>query len=118
MGNVIIIAILAVIVLVGLSSTLKHFKGEGGCCGGGGSIKENKKLSEPAIGEKMIRIEGMHCENCKNSVEHAVNRIEGAVCKVNLRKKTAKVTYSREIDDEELIRAIENLDFKVEAITK
>jgi copper chaperone len=116
MGNVIIVAILVILAAIAVSSTVKHFKGEGGCCGGSGTMKENKKLDGPEIGKKQVLIQGMHCDNCKNSVEHAVNRIDGAVCHVNLRKKTAIVTYSKEIDDEELIRAVENLDFKVESI--
>ncbi len=44
MGDIIIIGIIVLVVLLGLPSALKHFKGEGGCCGGGGSVKESKKL--------------------------------------------------------------------------
>lgn len=35
MTNYIIIAILAVIAVVAIRSSIKHFKGQGGCCGGG-----------------------------------------------------------------------------------
>ncbi len=44
MGDIIIIGIIVLVVLLGLPSALKHFKGEGGCCGGGGSVKESKNL--------------------------------------------------------------------------
>lgn len=88
MGNVLIIAILIVIVICAISPTIKHFKGEGGCCGGGSTVKEKKKkLSAPQIGTKKIKIEGMHCKNCVNRVTNAVNQIDGAVCKVNLKKR-------------------------------
>lgn len=118
MGNVIIIAVLLIIVVLAISPTLKHFKGEGSCCGGGGSVKEFKKLDAPKIGEKEMEIEGMHCENCKNRVERAVNKIDGAVCRVSLKKKTAKVSYSREIGDEELREAVGKLGYEVKSIHK
>ena len=35
MGTAIIIGILAVIVVIAVISSVKHMKGEGGCCGGG-----------------------------------------------------------------------------------
>ena len=98
MGNVLIIAILIVIVICAISPTIKHFKGEGGCCGGGSTVKEKKKkLSAPQIGTKKIKIEGMHCKNCVNRVTNAVNQIDGAVCKVNLKKEMATICYSQEI---------------------
>lgn len=43
MTNVIIIGILVIFVFIGLSSTIKHFAGKGGCCGGGSSVKIKKK---------------------------------------------------------------------------
>ena len=45
MDNFIIIGIITVIVAVGIYYTVKHFKGEGGCCGGG-SFKPKKKEAE------------------------------------------------------------------------
>lgn len=116
MGNVIIIAVLLVIVVLAIFPTVKHFKGEGSSCGGGGSVKEYKKLDAPKIGEKEMKIEGMHCENCKNRVERAVNKIDGAVCRVNLKKKTARISYSRVIGDEELKEAVCKLGYKVKDI--
>lgn len=87
MANLIIIAIILVLVVYGAMATMKHFKGQGGCCGGGGNtIRENKQLDGPKLGEKEIKIEGMHCENCQNRVERFVNRLDGVVCKVNLKK--------------------------------
>lgn len=118
MGTYIIIAVLAVVVIFALRGSLKHLKGEGGCCGGSSdAAPEKKTLEGKKIAEKIIHIEGMHCDNCKNSVERQINKIEGAVCKVNLRRKIATVEMDRMIDDEDLRIAVERLDFKVTGIT-
>lgn len=114
MANLILIGIILVLVVYGAMATVKHFKGEGGCCGGGGkTIRENKQLDGPKLGEKEIRIEGMHCENCQNRVERAVNRIDGVVCKVNLKKKTAVVSYSKPVENEQLKEVIEKAGYEV-----
>lgn len=117
MGTIIIILILAVVVIFALKDSVKHFKGQGGCCGGGEDIKsEKKKLSGAKVAEKIIHIEGMHCENCKNSVERHINQIDGAVAKVNLHKKIAVVSMDRDVTDEELTKAVERADFTVTGI--
>ncbi len=79
MGTAIIIGILAIIVVIAVISSVKHMKGEGGCCGGGGDTvaEEKKTLDNPVIAVKTVDIEGMHCENCKNSIERSVNKIDG-----------------------------------------
>jgi len=117
MGNIIIGFILAVIVFFAIRSSMKHFRGEGGCCGGGSVPKpKKKKLSGAKVAQKRILIEGMHCENCKNSVESSLNQIDGVVAKVNLKKNVAIVSMSRMIEDEELRRAVEVVDFQVTGI--
>ena len=115
METAIIIGILAIIVVIAVISSVKHMKGEDGCCGGGGDTvaEEKKVLDNPVIAVKTVDIEGMHCENCKNSIEHQINRIDGAACQVNLKKKTATITMTRPISDDEITRDIERLDFKV-----
>lgn len=118
MGTIIIIAVLIVIVAAAVISSKKHFKGEGGCCGGGSDSvpSQDKKLTEPKIGEKHVYIEGMHCNNCKNSIENAINKYDGVTCHVFLKKKMAVVEYSTEISDDKIRNAIEFLDFKVTKI--
>ena len=107
-----IVAILVIIVVFALRGSLKHLKGNGG----GALAEPEKKLDGPILGKKTIQIEGMHCENCKNSVERAINRIDGASCQVNLKRNTAVVSYDRELADESLRQAIEWLEFKVTGI--
>lgn len=114
MENVMIIGILAVLILAGIIHARKHFKGEGGCCGGGSStIRERKELDAPKVGEKTIVIEGMHCENCRNQIERRINKLDGVACEVHLKKKIAVVSYSKEVSNEQLQEMIEGLDFKV-----
>ena len=116
MENLIIIGLLAVVVIIALLRAMKHFKG-GGCCGSGShTIRSKKTLTEARTGEKTLTIEGMHCENCAIRVENALNRLDGVVCRVNLKRKTAQVSYSREPSDEDLRSIVEKLGYTVTEI--
>lgn len=116
MENYTIIGLLILIILAAILRTRKHFKG-GGCCGSGSNtIREKKTLTEPKIGEKVLVIEGMHCENCEIRVENALNRLDGVICKVNLKKKTATVSYSVEVSDELLKETVESRGYQVTEI--
>lgn len=119
MTNVIIIVILAAALIVGVKHTVKHLKGQGACCGGGNSTPvkiPEKELKGEKLGEKVVSISGMHCDHCVAGATKAINGIEGASAKVNLRKKQAIVSYDREITDESIIEAVEKAGFKVEEI--
>lgn len=116
MGNVIILAILLVMVVLAVNSGRKHFKGSGGCCGGGGEERPHKKLEEPAIGQRVLSVEGMHCESCQARIEKAIDRLDGVVCKTNLHKKTATVTFSRPVSDDTLKEIVEKLGYRVTEI--
>ena len=117
MGNYIVGAVLLAAVLLALRSTLKHFRGKGGCCGGGGEPKvKRKKLREPVVAEKILHVEGMHCENCKNRVERLLNQLDGVAAKVCLDKNIAVVSMSREIGDGELTAAVETAGYQVTGI--
>ena len=117
-----LIVVLVVIVLLGfaLKGTVKHFKGEGPCCGGGGgsAVKAagGKKLSGPVIGTKTVRISGMHCDRCAESVTKAINKIDGASAKVSLKKETAVVSYDRELDNGRLKEAVQKAGYDVVTI--
>ncbi len=118
MATAIILIILAVIVFFAIRSSRKHVSGEGGCCGGGGgTVAEDKKLDGKVLGSKTVKIEGMHCDNCKNRVEREINRIDGAAAKVNLKKKQAVVSYDREISDEDIRTAVEIAGYEVKSIS-
>ena len=115
MSNILAIVVILLIITLAVSGSIKHFKGEGACCGGGSSVvkEPDKKLNNPVIGKRTFIVEGMHCENCRNRVKRAINSIEGASCKVNLKKGRVDIEIDREIDDDVFINAIENLDFHV-----
>ena len=115
--DIIVILILAIVVIIALMGSMKHFKGGGGCCGGGGkAMREKKTLSSPVIGEKILTLDGLHCENCEIKVENALNRIDGVLAKVERKKKRATVSFSKEVSDETLKERVERLGYKVIAI--
>ena len=112
MENGIIVGIILIMIVFALLRAKKHFAG--GCCGSGGNtLRSHKKLTSPKIGEKRMLVEGMHCANCQARVENAVNRLDGVVCTVNLRKKTATVSYSKEVPDAALKEVVEKLGYQV-----
>ena len=122
MSDVIIILILVVILGFAVKSSIKHFKGEGACCGGGsGQVKtkrpKKKKLDGPVIGTRTIKISGMHCQNCVNSVTRALNSLDGVSAKVSLRDNSAEVSFDRSVEEDRLRRAVEDAGFEVLSIT-
>ena len=116
MGNVIILAILLVMVVLAVNSGRKHFKGNGGCCGGGGEERPHKKPEAPAVGQRVLSVEGMHCESCQARIEKAIDCLDGVVCKTNLHKKTATVTFSQPVSDDTLKEIVEKLGYRVTEI--
>lgn len=98
MSNFIIAIVLVGLIFIGLRETVKHFKGEGSCCGGGNQKQKSKKLKGPILQTYTFQIEGMHCKNCANKIIGAINEIDGASAKVSLKRKMAKVYCDREID--------------------
>lgn len=120
MGNVIILAVLVMIILLASKSSLKHFRGEGSCCGGSGDLvkPEKKRLENPVVGKISMEISGMHCSHCKDRVEAALNEIEGVCAKVSLKNNQAIVKYDREISSEVLKKAVETAGYQVTSISK
>lgn len=67
--------------------------------------------------EKIITIEGMKCSGCANRVKNALSSIKGIKkIDVNHETKLAKVTYKKEINNDDIISAINELNFKVISI--
>lgn len=112
MENIIIIAILVVVAGIGVYSAIKHFKGRSGCCGGGDYKPKKKKLTG-VLYQKTFRVEGMHCEHCKNRVEEIVNDMKGVAGKVNLKKGELTVSYAEEVDDALIKARIERVGYRV-----
>ena len=117
MANAIVVIVAIIIMLFAGKGAYKHLKGEGACCGGGSKPEiPKKKLDGTKLGEKTMKITGMHCENCVASVTRAINRIDGAAAKVSLKKSEAVVSYDREISNEELKKVVEDRGYHVVSI--
>lgn len=112
MTDIIIIAVVIVIAAIGIRSTIKHFKGQGGCCGGG-DYKPRKKKLKNILYTKTFTVDGMHCNHCKNRVEEVVNDMAGIAGKVDLKKGELTVSYAEEVDDERIIARIEKAGYTV-----
>ena len=110
MENYIIIGVIAVMIIIAILSSVKHFKGEGGCCGGGSYKPKRKKLSGTKY-TKQFKVSGMHCEHCKRRVEEAVNDIKGVAGRVDLKKGELTVSYAEDVDDEIIKTKIEKAGY-------
>ena len=114
MGSTIVICLaLGVICVLGVRSYLKKLKT--GCCGSGG---DEVKRVRPVDGDKshypcakVVRIEGMHCQNCVKRVENAFHAREGFYVKADLAKGTALVRSKQEVPDEELKQTVRKLGY-------
>ncbi|MDO4622899.1 MAG: heavy metal-associated domain-containing protein [Eubacteriales bacterium] len=98
-SDLIIVLIIVVLVALGIRSTVKHFSGKGGCCGGGDYKVKKKRLSNVKY-KKIFSVEGMHCENCRKRVEEVINDMPGLAGSVDLKKNQLTVSYEEEVEDE------------------
>ena len=118
-STIVIVVILAVILFFAVKNSIPHFRGEGGCCGGSGKEKLIKPAKlERIIATKVIKIEGMRCENCNRRVQNALNQIDGVNAKVYGDRAEAVVKLGRDIEDIELERAVTGLGYRVISIEK
>lgn len=79
-------------------------------------LKEQKSIKEYKTMTKKIVIEGMACHHCSDRVEKALNETDGITATVNLEEKTAYVTLSKEIADNELKKIVEDAGYTVISI--
>ncbi|MDO4311823.1 MAG: FeoB-associated Cys-rich membrane protein [Eubacteriales bacterium] len=112
MSNFIIAVVLIAILFFAIRSSVKHFRGEGSCCGGGTYKARKKKLNKVAD-KKIFVVEGMSCQHCVNRVMEAVNSMEGASAVVKLKKGLVEVSMDHPIDDERIKNAIEKAGYQV-----
>ena len=108
MSTVIICIVLALIIIFAVVNSAKHFRGEGGCCGGGSDIKvKKKKLAD-----------GMTCKNCSMRIQNKLNEMDNVSADVNLHKKQAVVEIEDGVLQEDIKSAIERLGYTVTNIEK
>ena len=117
LSNLIIILILLFVLFFSVKGAVSHFRGEGSCCGGGGSEVRTKpgKLSG-VIAVKTVKIDGMHCKHCYTRVANALNSMDGVNAVVYVKKGKAVVKLGKDISDEEIIRVISDLDYRVVSV--
>lgn len=113
MADFVIVGILIILMIIGIRSSVKHFKGEGGCCGGGSSVKVKRKKLKQVVKQRTVVIEGMTCEHCKSRVESRLNVLDGVSAKVYLKRKTAVVSMEKDVEDEVIKKVIENAGYEV-----
>lgn len=64
-----------------------------------------------------IKIEGMHCDACKNRIMNVLNRNSHVMkCDISLEDKQATLLVDEKVDLEDLKKNIEALDFQVTEI--
>ncbi|MGN1175298.1 MAG: heavy-metal-associated domain-containing protein [Roseburia sp.] len=112
MENFVIICLLIIAVGLAITPTIRHFKGQGGCCGGS-SYKPKKKKLKNVVQKKIFKVEGMHCENCSNRVMEAVNSIPELSANVKLKQGIVIISYAEPVEDIMIKEAIERVGYKV-----
>ena len=115
MTDFIIIAVVMIAVGFGIYSTVKKRKEKASCSSSGTYKAKEKKLESVAL-KKTAVVEGMTCQHCVNRVMEAVNSIDGASGKVNLRKGTVVISMQEPVDDEIFRNAIERAGYTVKEI--
>ncbi len=117
MATVIIVIVIVIFMVFAVKGTLKHLRGEGGCCGGGSMPRVKKQRLDQVAAVKCLKIEGMHCDNCRRRVENCLNQLEQVNARVNLEKKEAVVKLGAEVPEETLRTAVEKAGYQVTSIT-
>ena len=112
--NGIAITVIVIAVVFAVKGSIPHFKGQGSCCGGGGSLTLVKpKRLKKVVAVRTIVIEGMTCDHCSGRIHNALNSIEGVSAKVSRARGLATVKLDREPDNELLRRTVEELGYRV-----
>jgi len=65
------------------------------------------------MSEKTLQIKGMSCGHCSARVEKALNAIDGVTAAVDLEANSAKVTLLKEVSDQALKTAVDNVGYEV-----
>lgn len=124
MADIIVVIILVILVGGAVAYIVKSKRSGVKCigCPAGGSCPSSRKLPKKklrgsVIGKRTIRISGMSCQNCVNSVMKALNEIDGVTANVSLSGSSATVSYDRMVEDAQLKEAVEKAGFRVTDIS-
>lgn len=111
MENLIIIMIIAIFAFFGIRNTVKHFKHESACCGGGNYKKAKKKHIKNITFTKTIIAVDISCEHCKNALESAFALLDGVSAKVNVKKKSLSVYADHELSNEQIFEIVKKAGY-------
>lgn len=76
------------------------------------NINEEFEEGEDEYMKKIVRVDGMNCSHCQAKVEAALSSLDGvSEAKVNLKKKIAIVTLEKEVNDDTLLKAVNDAGF-------
>ena len=65
------------------------------------------------MSEKILQIKGMSCGHCSARVEKVLNAIDGVEAKVDLESNSAKLILSKDVSDETIKTAVDNIGYEV-----
>ena len=66
--------------------------------------------------KKELMIEGMMCNHCVAHVTKALNNIDGVTATVSLEDKNAKITLSKDVSDDVLVKAVTDAGYQVTSL--
>ncbi len=110
MGTAVILAILAVVIFIGIRSTVK--RASSGCCGAGEKVRRIRP-SDPDRShypfEAEIAVDGMMCGGCETKVSNALNQLNGVYATADHTTGTVKVLLKERTDDAVLRNAVNSI---------
>ena len=117
-GVAIVVLVFAIVFALAVRAALRHFKGEGGCCGGGAGAPPPvaDKAIGPAVARRELALGGLHCMKCVARVKAALEALRGVAADVTLDPQRAVVRMDREVPDEALRKAVEDQGFQVVSV--
>lgn len=111
MGTAVILAILAIVVFIGIHSTVK--RAAGGCCGGDGERIRRIKPSDSDRShypyEMELTVDGMMCSGCETKVANALNQLNGVYASADHSTGIVKVLLKEKMNESELISAVNGI---------
>ena len=67
--------------------------------------------------EKTAMIKGMSCSHCAARVSKALNKIDGVEAIVDLESRTARINLTKEVTDDVIKNAVDDVGYEVTQIT-
>ena len=116
-GVAIVVLVFAICLAFAVRAALRHFKGEGGCCGGAEEPPPSPdKPLGTVVARRELALDGLHCMKCVARVKTALESIPGVAADVTLEPQRAIVRMDRDIPDADLRKAVEDHGFRVVSI--